>query len=124
MNGQWGDSERLRALLAQQQGEGATLADLLHGQGQGDGQAAMAPMQLAAGGISFQTQRALNELDRESAGAPSTPTPSGYATGRDDRITQEWRERQRPRQQENGVQGLMRLRGWTREQAERALGRG
>lgn len=52
-------------------------------------------MLLAAGGISFQTQRAINELDKsfeKPASSPSIPTAT-YSGGRDTQATQDWRGR-------------------------------
>jgi hypothetical protein len=80
------------------------------------------PLKLAAGGVSFQTQRAINELDREGQPRVEQAVPA-WTRGADDKVSREWKERNQQRQDEEGVRMFMG-RGLTREQAERAVKRG
>jgi len=78
-------------------------------------EAPTSPMQLAAGGISFQTQRALNQLERElNPRAQGGPSGAG-STGKDDRVTQEWRQRNAPRQEQQ-LEELLRRRRMLEQQ--------
>lgn len=68
------------------------------------------PMQLAGNGISFQTQRAINQLDRDLAGPPPVvPSPGVGASGQDNQMTQDWRNRVAPNQQQQ-LEELLRRR--------------
>jgi hypothetical protein len=65
---------------------------------QGEGQALDKPMQVAAGGLSFQTQRALNELDREGQQpVPKVDTGNAWG-GKDSKMIEDWRSRNKNRQ--------------------------
>lgn len=55
------------------------------------------PMLLAGNGISFQTQRALNDLERN--GHPPDPPPQGTGSyGQDSQMTRDWRDRAKEEQ--------------------------
>jgi hypothetical protein len=63
---------------------------------QGEAAAATQPMQLAAGGISFQTQRAINELDRDYKPAPKSDAGSGaWSEGKDSKVIEDFKARQK-----------------------------
>jgi hypothetical protein len=66
-------------------------------------------MRLAGSGLSFPTQRALGELDREMAPRQPPVGPGVGVMGRDDAQTQQWRGRAAP-QQNRQLEELLRQR--------------
>jgi hypothetical protein len=89
------------------------------------------PLQLAdasalfgrSDGVSFQTKRALHELDKEFFGTASEPVAPvrGYSPGKDTQMIEDYKARTAEAKREEGIKLLMKMRGYSRQQAEQFI---